>query len=200
MIVQRLSIAQIGLALSPATTPSVSGSNEIDDRRSVRRGRWTLSKERVILLFLFPRCSGFGGSFFIGCRQTTRLISLCRMEERGRIIHTLLLLLAHDSSSILLDLLELSSRHGVLRFLIGKQNNNNQQPCPGICRKSQNFLHRSITYRGGRLLLGLGPVSIALVTTGHGGRFCCGLDIGITKENRARTTIGVNRRTVARIG
>ena len=59
------------------------------------------------------------------------------MEERGRNIHTLLLLLAHDSSSILLGLLELRSGQGILGFLIGKKRHNNQRPSLGVCRKSQ---------------------------------------------------------------
>jgi hypothetical protein len=44
-------------------------------------------------------------------------------------------------------------------------------------QSQSQYRSRGPTYRSSRLLLGLGPIGVALVTPGHGGR-----DIRMTKE------------------
>lgn len=85
-----------------------------------------ITGSRVVDYFFFPAPAASAARFSSAVRAGNGLAYpdiLARIGGHGTEshAHTLLLLLAHDSSSILLGLLELGTGHVVLGFLVGRR-------------------------------------------------------------------------------
>lgn len=186
-----MSIAQFSLALSTFTLPSVSDFKRIDetnrgrDWKRWRQGYRTLKEEKYYHFF-FPAAAS-AARFSSAVRGNNKLVcfrALLRSHERGRwhMAHTLPLLLAHDSSSILLGPLELSSRQGVLGFL-----DRRAKPV-SHCRIRCNQ-YRAIGYNLPTRPPSSGPWPDQCRAGYHGSwwKFRTGLDSSITIEKKART-------------